>query len=150
MEGQHAKLGWTYPTRSNIAPDNSLLLAAGESNDANYFVNSHSDPTNYLTPVGLFSASPGPYGTYDMGGVVWQWNEAIISGTCRGVRGGTVYYLRYADFLASFCRGSYYPADEGDVGFRVASVAQPVPEPGSIGLLLAAAGGLLIWRLRRG
>ena len=31
---------------------------------------------NHLTPVGAFSASPGPYGTYDMGGDVYQWNES--------------------------------------------------------------------------
>ena len=39
----------------------------------------YTDPTNYLTPVGVFAGSPGPYGTYDMGGDVFQWNEANIT-----------------------------------------------------------------------
>ena len=41
-----------------------------------YPKSNYTDPTNYLTPVGAFSASPGPYGTYDMGGDVLQWDEA--------------------------------------------------------------------------
>jgi hypothetical protein len=34
-------------------------------NDANYCDGSYTDPTNCLTPVGAFSALPGPYVAYD-------------------------------------------------------------------------------------
>jgi len=64
---------WTYPTQSNTPPSN--VLSATGTNNANYSgVNTGppnygaTDYTNFLTPVGAFAASPGAYGTYDMGG----------------------------------------------------------------------------------
>jgi len=133
----------TYATQSNIAPSNSLVLV---SNDANYFYNDVlTDSTNYLTPVGYFSTSPSYYGTFDQSGDVWNWNDAIISGSFRGVRGGS--WGDPSGGLASSGRGYAIPTYENDgtVGFRVASV----PEPGSITLLLAAVVAFGIWRRRR-
>ena len=96
--------------------------------------------------MGAFAASPGPYGTFDQGGDVWQWNEANMSGD-RGVRGGD--WSWGPDCLAASAREGYYPTGEGGgiyVGFRVAIV----PEPGSI--VLAVVGGLCLlgyaWRRR--
>jgi formylglycine-generating enzyme required for sulfatase activity len=134
---------WTYPTQSNTAPSN--ILSSTGMNNANY---DYTDPTNYLTPVGVFAGSPGPYGTYDMGGDVWQWNEAVISSDFRGLRGGS-WSDHYAYYLASSTRDVSSPAYEYiPVGFRVASL---VPEPGSIALVVA--GGLCLaafaWRRRR-
>jgi len=137
---------YTYPTKSNTAPGNSLALALSTSNEANYyFSGNYTDPTNYLTPVGSFVLSPGPYGTYDMGGDVFQWNEAIISGSFRGLRGGS--RSPFSAYLASDDRSIGYPAVDGGIeyGFRGASV----PEPPSIALLLAGAAAFGIWRLRR-
>ena len=84
---------WTYPTQSDTAPSN--VLSATGRNNANYNDSSDSphtgnggytDPTNYLTPVGAFALSPGPYGTFDMGGDVFQWNEssAVYGGQTEG------------------------------------------------------------------
>ncbi len=139
---------WTYPTKSNIAPNNSLDLSATSTNDANYDDGSYTDSTNYLTPVGTFLDSPGPYGTYDMGGDVSQWNEATIQVVVpeRGLRGGSWDYN--FSTLASSLRYGYPPTVEiNDVGFRVASV----PEPTSLALLLAGGFCLLAyaWRRRR-
>jgi formylglycine-generating enzyme required for sulfatase activity len=119
-KGRGANAGyWSYPTQSDSAPSN--VLSTTGTNNANYQIGrTGSDPTNNLTPVGAFSASPGPYGTFDMAGDVWQWNEANISGEYRGLRGGAWDYG--SDFLASFVRYSYNPTDENfNVGFRVAS-----------------------------
>ena len=131
---------WMYPTQNNIAPNNSLVLASTTPNEANYFFGNgvFTDFTNFLTPVGKFSASPGPFGTYDMGGDVFQWSEAVVDGTSRGWRGGSWYY--YSHSLASSNRLSANPtADSDAIGFRIASV----PEPDSIALLLACGVSLL-------
>ena len=141
---------WLYPTRSNTTPSN--VLSATGTNNANFQGTNgmSSDPTYVLTPVGEFADSPGPYDTYDMGGDVWQWNEADIAGSGRGVRGG--WYQDTANGLVSSARTpGGYPTDESEtIGFRVAS-SQPTPEPGSIALLLAGGFCLLAyaWRRRR-
>jgi formylglycine-generating enzyme required for sulfatase activity len=138
---------WTYPTKSNTTPSN--LLSTTGTNNATYWNDSFTDPTNYLTPVGYFAGSPGPYGTYDMSGDVWQWNEANLDGSSRGLRGGS--FGTFPGDLPSSCRNGSSPSyDGGLMGFRVASSAA-TPEPGSITLLVAGAAGLLgyKWATRR-
>ena len=144
---------WSYPTKSNTAPIN--ILSPTGTNNANFWDyygtgnGGYTDPTNYLTPVGAFAASPGPYGTYDMGGDLFQWNEASIESGYRGLRGGNWCYS--SNILASSV--SYEGTSTGEynaIGFRVASL--PVPEPGGIALVVAGGLSLLAyaWRRRRG
>ncbi|MGD0653087.1 MAG: SUMF1/EgtB/PvdO family nonheme iron enzyme [Thermoguttaceae bacterium] len=142
---------WDYPTRSDTAPTattvaNQLGVAPGSANYAEVV----GSPTN----VGAYSLKPSTsaYGTFDQGGNVWEWNEALIgfSSSSRGLRGGS--FDDFSDiFLAASTRWGYghldidpgYPAYENnDIGFRVASV----PEPGSITLLVCGAIAGLIWR----
>jgi formylglycine-generating enzyme len=132
---------WTYVTVSNSTPSN--VLSATGTNNANYYNDGYTDPTNYLTPVGYFAGSPGPYGTYDMGGDIWQWNEADFygDGSARGVRGGS--FVDNSLDLTSAYPGYVTPTYENFyIGFRVASV----PEPGSMTFLVAAVVGLICWR----
>ena len=132
---------WTYPTQSDNTP--SHVLSATGTNNANFDNNGYTDPTNILTSVGAFAASPGPYGTFDQGGDVYQWNETGETGAQRNVRGGS--WLSSSDGLLSSYRPFNDPAVESyGIGFRVASVAS-VPEPSS-GLLAVLACGLLWWK----
>ena len=143
---------WTYPTKSDTPPVNTLPDTGNHANFDDYGNDTgnrgYTNPTDYLTPVGSFVLSPGPYGTYDMGGDVWQWNETIVD-SWRSVRGSAFNY----DVGSMACTYSYPygedPAMEGAViGFRVAS-SVAVPEPSGIVLLLAGAVAVGIWRLRR-
>ena len=100
---------WPYPTESYTAPVN--VLSSTGTNNANFYNYTGADLTdsvNKLTPVGAFAASPGPYGTFDMGGDVFQWNEAVVSASYRGCRGGS--YSVSSNDLASSYRSSGNPA----------------------------------------
>ena len=135
---------WVYPTQSNTAPSN--VLSSTGTNNANFYSSGYTDPTNFLTVVGYFGGSPGPYGTYDMGGEVWQWNEANIDDVSRGLRGGM--FGDADNVLQAAYRGKYDdPAGEyyglGGLGFRVSEV----PEPASMAFL--ALGGLALLRRRK-
>ena len=69
--------------------------------------------------MGAHENSEGPYGTFDQGGNVLEWNEAVVDGTSRGARGGSWFW---GGLLHSSERPfEYYAVDEfSDLGFRVA------------------------------
>ena len=138
---------WKYATQSNALGGNTI----GVANSANYldgdYVGSGSAayPTsNALSDVGAYGAnSDSFYGTNDQGGNVYEWNDAVVSGSSRGRRGGS--WNDHVGGLPSSYRGSLDPSlDNDDVGFRVASV----PEPSCVVLTLLASGMLVTRRKR--
>jgi formylglycine-generating enzyme required for sulfatase activity len=74
-----------------------------------------------LTTVGSGgSGSASFYGAFDMGGNVWELNDAVISGSFRGLRGGSWDF--FEGYLGSSFRFDSDPGFVGNlVGFRVAS-----------------------------
>jgi formylglycine-generating enzyme required for sulfatase activity len=54
-----------------------------------------------LTDAGSYTGSASPSGTFDQGGNVWEWNEAL-AGSSRGLRGGSFYGGPFD--LAASCR----------------------------------------------
>jgi sulfatase modifying factor 1 len=132
---------WDYPTGSDTAPGRDMADASG--NNANIYGTPYPiDSGKDTTVAGEFENSASPYGTFDQGGNVWEWNEAIL-GSHRGLRGGSFHYD--GSFLLAAYRNYYFdPSNEGfTIGFRVSEV----PEPATMGLL--ALGGLMALRRRR-
>ncbi len=126
--------GYTlYPTQSN-----SITTA-----DANY-----NNSGGTVTDVGTYAADPSFYGTFDQGGNVWEWNDAILSTSGRGLRGGS-----FDDFdfsLQSSSRFNFDPTSGNFfVGFRVSSLA-PIPEPSAYAAILGCLGLSLALVRRKG
>jgi formylglycine-generating enzyme len=140
---------WLYPTQSDSAPTLATATAIGDvgnsgTNVANYILGADWNGQNgNVTTVGSAGAgSASYYGTFDQGGNLWEWNEAIIYSS-RGLRGGS--WFHFDVHLQSSFRNLSGPAVEiGYFGFRLASV----PEPSSV-LMAWLAGVALLTRRRR-
>jgi formylglycine-generating enzyme required for sulfatase activity len=140
-----AAVYFDFPTSSNLPPGRSMTETTNPGNNANYeppFANWLLGPPYYRTNVGEFELSDSPYGTFDQGGNIWEWNESVILSHTRGLRGGSFshhdepMYASYRHLLAQPF------GDDPVIGFRVARV-EPVPEPGTVAPLFVAALGLL-------
>jgi len=134
---------FSYPTSSNTAPGRDMADASG--NNANYDRAPGPYPIDsgkYTTVAGEFQNSDSPYGTFDQGGNVSEWNEAVIDGTYRGHRGG-FFASQGSVQLHSSVRAQYDPTGDGNhIGFRVSEV----PEPATMSLLALGGLGMLMRR----
>jgi hypothetical protein len=107
----------------------------GGGTNAGYW--SYPTQSNTEPSLDLASTLPSPYGTYCQGPSPAEWTEGLISGGYRVYRGGPSSGRSYV--------GPYYGYPS--IGFRVAS--STVPEPSSIGLLLAGAVAAVAWARAR-
>jgi formylglycine-generating enzyme required for sulfatase activity len=128
---------WKYPTRSDALAGNTI----GVPGSANYdgWIDDMS-----LTNVGAYGANSASfYGTNDQGGNVYEWNDATMFATSRGLRGGA--WPGSGGTLASSYRSYSGSSNENNnIGFRVATV----PEPSCM-VLTILASGLLVTRRKR-
>lgn len=127
-QGGDADNYWLYPTSSNAVPTAAHVNFAGSG-------------LGNVAPVGSYSANF--YGTFDMGGNVYEWTDTITSVTNRAVRGGSFasseFQLRstFRDFIGT-------PDGVGaNLGFRVVAI------PGPSAVAVAAVAGMMALRRRR-
>lgn len=141
---------WDYPTKSDTEPSAVLSATTDPGNSATWWPGSDTiGPPYYRTEVGAHENSASAYGTFDQGGNVMEWTEAVGSVDAypsHVLRGGWCgpdpnYGLRSSSRTEIDC----FPLDA--FGFRVASV---VPEPSSVTMLSGIAlTGLLYWWRKR-
>ncbi|TWT87126.1 Formylglycine-generating sulfatase enzyme [Pseudobythopirellula maris] len=134
-----------YATGSDSVPTIATADSVGDISNpgvgvANYdevaVWNGQNGNVTTVGSAGLASASP--YGTFDQNGNVWELNEAFISSSFRGLRGGS--WVSNSGNLRADFGGEINPSSEGiHVGFRVATV----PEPSSLLMGALAAVGLM-------
>jgi formylglycine-generating enzyme len=117
---------WAYPTRSDTAP--TAEAPPGQSTgSANYAYVMGSSVR--LTDVGAYTYSASPYGTFDQGGLLYQWTDTLIASP----PGYSEPYCGFAMLSSSFMSGSsdqlrsdyqvwpWSPVDQYKfLGFRVA------------------------------
>jgi hypothetical protein len=141
-----------YPTGSDSVPSNDLTTPDG-GNNANFYESGYTIGSPYYrTEVGEFELSESPYGTFDQGGNVWEWNEAIdgVGGAFRGLCGGAFqdrsYDLHVEVILHSVPTDEYNNLGQTSLhrGFRVSEV----PEPATMSLL-ALGGAALVARRKK-
>jgi len=137
---------YNYPTSSDSVPGRDMSEATNPGNNSNY--RNDSDPvdanypiddTYYTTVVGEFEDSDSPYGTFDQGGNLFEWNEAIDESSRRGRRGGS--FLNNTLTLHAAHQYNIAPAGYDCVGFRVSEVPEPavtLPDTNNDGVVNAA------------
>jgi sulfatase modifying factor 1 len=129
---------WLYPTSSNTAPHATGPTAT--PNSANY-----NDTVLNLTNVGAYTGTTSPYGAYDMGGDVSQWNEHLFIDGSRGHRGAS--FLDSSTAMQAPTSSGSDPATPGAiVGFRLVML---IPEPSGLALAALGFAGLAVWGWRK-
>jgi PEP-CTERM putative exosortase interaction domain len=129
---------YDYPTSSDTPPTCSAPTAV--ANHANC-----RGGAGHVVDVGSYPGSASPYGTFDEGGNVAEWNEAILTLPntipLRGIRGFA--YSSDVSYLAASARGSFPPSEDfAAIGFRLVMI----PEPGTGLLVVAGLVGLGVRR----
>jgi formylglycine-generating enzyme required for sulfatase activity len=125
-----------YPTSSDNVPGNDLV-DPDPGNNATYrifipFEDYTIGSPFWRTEVGAHENSDSPYGTFDQGGNVWEWTEALMDDSYRAFRGGSFLYDGFGDLRAAHRGRRTGPLfEDGPLGFRVSQV----PEPAALALL---------------
>ncbi len=133
---------WACATGGNVLPGRDMTEATNPGNNANYDTGSGGIPidgTHYTTVVGEFQLSDSPYGTFDQAGNAWEWNESILYGTYRCLRGGGFRGVAVNMLAYERSNGADPAYEDYSVGFRVSEV----PEPCSAALLLIGTLGVV-------
>jgi formylglycine-generating enzyme required for sulfatase activity len=115
---------WNYPTGTDNVVSH-LLIDPDPGNNATFSGGTVGDWTigapYYRTEMGAHENSASPYGTYDQGGNVMEFNETVPEWDIRGIRGGSWFW---GNILGVWDRPlDMHSSDQfNDLGFRVANV----------------------------
>jgi formylglycine-generating enzyme len=139
---------YSYPFQSNALP--TAASPPGGPNTGNFSRSAFNSDGfgSDLTDVGSYTSSTSPFGSYDMGGDVWQWNDTTIDGVVsKGIRGSGWLFGGPEFSNAGVRPDDWFPNEAASyIGFRMASV----PEPSALVLLGIGVLGLLgIGRMKR-
>ena len=138
---------WYKAAYYNAATSTYSLYPNGQNTitaaDANY-----GHAVGSTTDVGSYGDDASYYGTFDQGGNVFEWNDAVsgVSGTGRGSLGGSWNgdATAYSWLISSYRNFAGAEDEYNFKGFRLAAV----PEPSSLVLTMLASGVILIRRRR--
>lgn len=136
---------WNWPMSSNAIPNNGNP-GGDTGNSANFFDGDSSIGSPYWrTTGGYFSLSDSPYGTFDQGGNVCEWNDTLVAvsngRSFRSVRGGS-FYNGNSELRADYRPNNVPSGEYFKFGFRVSEV----PEPTSMVLSALSSLGVLVRR----
>jgi formylglycine-generating enzyme required for sulfatase activity len=114
---------YNYPTSANGGISNALVDPDPGNN-----MTFHDQPEDTIGPpywrteVGAHENSASPYGTFDQGGNVQEWTEAVPENQIRRLRGGSYFWgstLLFSSTLDDF----YHSSDHfADIGFRLVEI----------------------------
>lgn len=155
---------YLYPTGSNAHP--GYVNDSGNLSGGGVFTQGGVDPGNYATyngdiatgavggigpayyrtNVGEWENSPSPYGTFDQGGNVQELIETFFDATHPVNRGGP-YQSNYWNMQSVYRSNSTFLSEDYFIGFRIASMASVIPEPGAATLILL--GGAVLGMVAR-
>ena len=137
---------WYKAAYYNATPTPSYSLYANGQNSITTVDANYGGSISSSTVVGNYSGDASPYGTFDQGGNVWEWNDAMF-GSSRLLRGGSFTYGEAA-LRASFRDNNDPSGEDRTIGFRVASSIAAVPEPSGLLTTSALVASSLLMRRR--
>jgi hypothetical protein len=136
---------WNYPTTADAGVSNQLI-DPDPGNNATFSENQVRTigPPYYRTEAGAHENSESPYGTFDQGGNVQEFTEAVPESDIRRIRGGS-WFWGGTLMSASDVDDVMHSSDQfNDLGFRLVMLAtEPVsvsPVGARAGLRFAIAG----------
>ncbi len=115
--------GGLLPARERRRPAGHYWLYPTSTASISTALANYNNTIGSTTDVGSYFANY--FGTFDMAGNVWEWNESVIYTSERGLRGGA---FNVGDNMRANLRFSGNPtAENANLGFRVSARFVPCP-----------------------
>jgi formylglycine-generating enzyme required for sulfatase activity len=119
---------WNFPTRADTGVSNQLV-DPDPGNNATFFASAvfTIGAPYYRTEVGAHENSASPYGTFDQGGNVMEFTETVPESDIRRIRGGSWQFAGTNMFVSEVDDVMHSSDHFNDLGFRLATLAEPSP-----------------------